>query len=226
MEERRLVLWDVGGVLNHFNFIEWRDNLARLFGTTRYKISELLYFEGAELGEPTFFKKIEINGDKWNPVKIYETFNERLKSADCDRQVSYVDFIRVFGAGLSAPSDFPELVRINQELNDGNIRQGILSNINTIHADAVETFFSLNDFEIMSAYRFYSCEIGLCKSEAPAAFLQACEKCCVKPENACLIDDHPENIRGAILGGGKGILHIDALSTGTKLKEFGFLPKD
>lgn len=225
MEEKRIVLWDIGGVLNQFNFAEWLLLLTELMGTTRYRMMEFLCLGGTLLHEDSFLKRIEAgyNGES-GPVGIY---NEFIKYFHPKKYVSFDDFKRVFGGSLSPSPAFSELKKISVALSINGIEQGILSNINTLHTGFVERFldeYGMGEF-IPQTHRFYSCEIGISKSEDSKAFLDACGKVGVKPEDACLIDNKVQNVRGALLCGGKGILYLDPESTLEKLIEFGFLPR-
>ena len=70
--------------------------------------------------------------------------------------------------------------------------------------------------------RYLSCELGMAKP-APEAFLKVAELARIEPERSLMIDDAPENVRGAREAGFKALLFQDEAVLRAALVEAGVL---
>jgi HAD superfamily hydrolase (TIGR01509 family) len=77
----------------------------------------------------------------------------------------------------------------------------LFSNTNAIHGRHADPRMA----ELAGVERYLSCELGLVKP-APEAFLKVAELARIDPRRSLMIDDVPENVRGAREAGFQGLL--------------------
>ena len=187
--------WDIGGVFDRFVEDSFLDSLSLLF---RVKAEELLNF--FREGDPSFWHRIE-SEPEWDARKIHAEFCERF-----GKNVSFGVFIRSFNAGIISADFDRELIRLLEDINLAGISQGIISNINSIHAECVEKNFLYILKHIPRGHRYYSYVIGARKSRTSEAFLKVFDLSDADPKNSYFIDDREYNIEGFERAGGTGIL--------------------
>lgn len=227
--KRKLVLFDIGGVIANLDWSSWLKKLADCFHTTPQGIVDFLCRENIKddlSREGLLFFQMESSFIKWPPVEIYNEFVRYFFRPE----LSYKEFEGAFNSCLSISRNFKEIESLSSDLEANGALQGILSNINAMHMEYAEDFFKVYtpilNTNIPKERRFYSCELGVRKGEHSRAFLLACEKSGTRPEDSCLIDDRAENIRGVLRERGKGIWHTSAEKTRHKLVELDYLPKE
>ncbi len=217
---KKLVLWDLGHV---WFSVKWHKSLkqqAKLFAATLQELREFLEVRENLCGQNSWEKYESGYSEEGIYLDYINYFGNK-------NEVNFENFRRVFNIGISYGTTYPQLVDIAEKLKAQGVTQGILSNINSIHAEYLERFArEANSYPhkiIPKELTFYSCEINQRKDLGPQAFLHCCEKSEVEPKNAVLIDGRPENIRGSICGGGKGILYINPQYTEERLRQLEFL---
>lgn len=224
MEEKKAVLWDLGQVVVKVQPGAQIKAIGRALNVSVQKLAEFIYLERAPGSSLTMWEEMETRG---SACDIYELFVKRF---DPNLETNYYDFVQAMNTGLIFPTEeTDELIAIMRRLKAAGVVQGILSNIDAIHAAYFEFLMFRARPELETIFpkpqRFYSQEIHARKGKTPEAFLIACDRMGVKPENAALIDDLPPNIRGVNSCGGKGILYTGPEGTLKKLMGFEFLPR-
>ena len=171
-DEREVLLFDLGGVLIHF---EGFDALNRLF-ENRFDATEIrsrwlaciavTEFERGKIAPQEFAERFVADwGLDWSPERFLEAF------------ASWVDPLT------------PEVTELLAELG-GSYPLACLSNCNPIHWERLESLRPHFDAT------FLSFEMGLAKP-APAIFEEAIRVLGVAPDRITFFDDTVENVRTA-----------------------------
>lgn len=186
--DRRIVFFDMGGVLIRFLFDFFVERLARMFGVRPVEMIEFL---------ESIWIDVEIG---CNEKDIYDLFYSRFGVS-----VKIREFVEIFGLSIEAQDEYRRRP-LFQKLRGADVELGVISNVNDIHARQARERFPGIFAEIPWWRRFYSFEMGMRKDRTGGMFQEVCRRCGVNPRQAILVDDSSENIVGVSAVGGQGIV--------------------
>ncbi|MBI2121883.1 MAG: hypothetical protein HYT98_02055 [Candidatus Sungbacteria bacterium] len=212
MQEKKRVFWDMGGVLNRFVADEFLANLADLFRIDALAVAKFFLD-----GDPALWHRMEGEPD-FDGRKIYECFIKQFGLSPPLRA-----FYRNFNTGIVPMEHEAELLVLMADLAQSGVCQGIISNINSIHARYVIRNYQQFFRHIKPRMRFFSYRIGVRKSRSPDAFKKVFEFSKSGPVSSFLIDDRDSNVEGFCKAGGTGIFFHSVNETRYWLEHYGVL---
>lgn len=201
----KIIFWDWGRVRGDFDYDEFILSLARLFLVSPYHIVSFL-----DEGEPSTFDQLECG---WSEEKIHQEFVKRFG------YVPLESFIQRFCSGVKS-KDYRHVDPLLDRIAASGVKQGMISNINCIHAGHIVKTDPDSFRHIPSELRFFSFELG-CKK--PDVFPLVFDRCQVKPEECIFFDDLEENVRGFNALGGKGFIFYGFFDAEAELIKLGVI---
>lgn len=211
---KKTIALDLGKVAIAYDFEQWILGLAEFFAVHADEIRALWQSDSEQ---PHSFHARADRG--LSSREIYEGF------ARCfNRAPSFEEFKKVFNES-AAISVIDGFIEFRDELASSGADLIVISNMTVLHRD----YIVMNMPHIFDPYippecRFFSCDLGVSKSDNPEHFREIARKINRAVESILLIDDRRENIDGIIAAGGDGILHSgDFLQTKNELKKRGIL---
>jgi putative hydrolase of the HAD superfamily len=196
------VIFDLGGVLIHFDFERAHSRIAELSGLDSKKVRErivanadFLAFESGDIDERQFHLSVQKSLDCTLP---YETFKEFWNGIFKQEATATVELAR-------------QLRR--------TIKVGLLSNTNVLHFDYLKDRMSvLSELD----HVFVSHEMR-CRKPTPQSYQHVLQVMQLPPERVVFVDDLAENIAGARAVGMHGIHATDEAAVKLGLQQLGLL---
>lgn len=212
MKTKKWVFWDMGGVLNRFVADEFLANLADLFRTNTLAVAKFFLD-----GDPPLWYRIESEPD-FDGRKIYEYFIKQF-----GLMPPFRTFCRSFNTGIVPMEHETELLVLMADLAQAGARQGLISNINSIHARYVVRNYLQFFRHIEPCIRFFSYRLGFRKNRSSRVFEEVFKLSGSSPLVSFLIDDRESNIEGFEKTGGTGIFFHSVNETRYWLEHHGVL---
>lgn len=193
------ILWDLGGVRVNFIVDHFYEEIARLF---QVPVSEVVHFLDSSDGE---WRSFEL---RMSAEEICNTFNLRF-----GKRVSLAELEKAFNNCYEQEVFDRHLASVDKLLEEYGVMQGVISNLNPIHAEYIERKFRHLFRNIHPDLIFYSCRIGMRKECGSSifehVFQKAKQRFDLKRKDAIFIEDNKENLRCFIEAGGGNALRFD-----------------
>ncbi len=184
LEEKSLILFDLGGVIINLDWQRSFDAVSVLFGVEAADLQVMIK-------NNAWFQELEVG--RVDKVQFYKGIKSEL-----NRDFSIQDLDHAFNLMLL---DIPySRIKVVEQLKAFGKNVACLSNTNVFHMEKFdEILSSSSDYDRISDlmdYTFLSHEIGFRKPQKEA-FLRVCEEAQTSPDQILFFDDIEENIDAA-----------------------------